>query len=489
MPEVLPPHWENNPQLNENWHIRLLNHLPGMAYRCKVAEDYRYTLDFVSKGGAKLLGMPIETLLQGKTNVIEQMMRDEDLHIVRDTIRDKAVAHEPYEISYHITLDSGEEKWVWDQGEGVYDSEGTCVFLEGIMMDITEQQAKIITLQHENRQLQSSIKNSYGLGDIVGKSESMQTFYQYLLQAAKSDMGVVLYGETGVGKDLSARTIHELSGLKGRYVPVNCGAIPEQLFESEFFGHVKGAFSGAVSNQTGDLGAAHNGTLFLDEVAELPMNLQVKLLRAIESKSYTPVGSNEVKRSNFRVISATNRNMQDLVRAQKMRADLFYRLHVLAITIPPLRDRLGDLPLLIDMYAKKRGFNEPIPPVIYLAMERYHWPGNIRELQNALDRYWAFGDLGISTALTNSQELATNGLLNISGTLPANQTPPKEDQTNTNPPKKEDTSLYSAREIMEKHRIIAALEANRWKKGETAKYLGISLRTLQRKVKRYGINN
>ena len=449
--------------------VRMLNHLPGTAYRCRVDRAFQYRLIFLSKGAEALFGMRPQDMLDANTNVIESLMNEEDCELVRRSMQKAILARKPYGIFYRITLPTGETKWVWDQGEGVFDANGNWRFVEGIMMDVTDQKNKEWNLWQENEILRSSIKNSYGLGGIVGKSKIIQDCYRLLLRAAHSDINVVLYGETGVGKDLAARTIHETSGVKGRFVPVNCAAIPEQLLESEFFGHVKGAFSGAVNNHLGYLASANGGTLFLDEVSELPLKLQGKLLRALESKTYTPVGSNEVRQSSFRLISATNRDLQELVREKEMRADFYYRIHVLSITLPPLRERHGDIPLLVDAYAKARNINKRLPSALLLAMEQYGWPGNVRELQNALDRYWAFGEMGMELGGLAPEIVYIPG--------PENATAAKAA-----------APLSSAKEELEKQRIRAMLEQNGWKKGKTADALGITTRTLQRKLKRYNIS-
>jgi len=166
----------------------------------------------------------------------------------------------------------------------------------------------------------------------------MRRMYERIIKAAETDTTVIIYGETGSGKDVTARAIHSLSGGNGPYVPVNCGAIPESLMESEFFGHVRGAFTGASSSKEGYIAAANGGTLFLDEIGELPLHLQVKLLRTLENHTYTPVGSNTPRSSTFRLIAATNQDLAEMVKAKKMRADFYYRVHVLAITLPPLRE-------------------------------------------------------------------------------------------------------------------------------------------------------
>lgn len=451
---------------------RMLNHLPGTAYRCSVSDNFEYRLVFISRGCEKMMNMPPGHFLGASANVIEQMMGPDDLALVRSTMQSAIIHREAYKMFYRITVpSSGEQKWIWDQGEGVYDEEGNCFFVEGIMMDVTDQKNRELELWEENKQLRSSIKNSYGLGDIVGKSDAMQHCYRLLIRASKSDTNVVLYGETGVGKDLAARTVHNLSGVKGRFVPVNCAAIPEQLMESEFFGHVKGAFSGAISNHPGYLASANGGTLFLDEVGELPLRLQGKLLRALESKTYTPVGSSEVRQSDFRLVCATNRNLQELVKEKEMRPDFYYRIHVLAIHLPPLRERVGDLPLLVDAYAKMRGVSGNLPASILLAMEQYTWPGNVRELQNALDRFWAFGEMGLEP-VTLSENFVC---------FPVGE--PQQIERGSS----HAMALSTAREELEKQRIRAVLDQCGWKKGKTADALGVTMRTLQRKLKRYGI--
>lgn len=494
---------------------RMLNHLPGLAYRCVVEQDYEYTLVFVSKGCEKLLGISQNDVMRNPTNTIERMTLEEDLARMRKTLHDALVKRHSYSMYYRIRMPDDEVKWIWDQGEGVFDDSGECIFLEGIMMDVTAQKATEQKLKKENRQLRSSASKSGGLGRIIGKSAAMQAIYDLILKAAKSDTNVILYGETGVGKDLVAKTIHELSGVKGRYIPVNCAAIPEQLLESEFFGHVKGAFSGANSNRQGYLAAADGGTLFLDEIAELPINLQVKLLRALESRTYTPVGSSEPKKSKFRLISATNRNLKAMVRRRAMRADFFYRIHVLTITIPPLRERTGDIPLLIEAYAKFKAISEPVPEHIEEVLESHCWPGNVRELQNTLDRYWAFGDLDIQTQPVcpdifdfdleredagqqdeQPRNRETRGAFEPgpagggAGGAAKGAAPFTEENKQTLMGERlaaPSAQLADVKSEIEKQKILSTLDQCDWKKGRTADALGITMRTLQRKIKKYAI--
>lgn len=478
-------------------HSRLLNHLPGMAYRCVVERSYEYRMVFASKGSEKLLGMTIDEVMSNPTNTVERMTYEEDLATMRKVIHEAISQQKSYELYYRVRQPSDEMRWIWDQGEGVFDKDGNCIFLEGIMMDVTAQKSKEIALKRENKYLRTSVSDSGGLSRIVGTSKPMQKVYGLMMKAAKTDTSVILYGETGVGKDLAAQTIHEMSGVKGRYIPVNCAAIPEQLLESEFFGHVKGAFSGATSNRPGYLAAADNGTLFLDEIAELPLCLQVKLLRALESKSYTPVGSNEIRTSNFRLISATNRNLSFLVKEKVMRADFFYRIHILPIVLPPLRERREDIPLLIADYARRKDIGKPIPQSVMQKLVAHDWPGNVRELHNTLENYWAFGDLILAsdTPCPDIFDFApieapgddSLARLSHAHTSTSSAHAVMDRHNHIYSPALAGSSLADAKDVMEKQRILLALEQNGWKKGHTANMLGVTIRTLQRKLRKYGI--
>lgn len=207
------------------------------------------------------------------------------------------------------------------------------------------------------------------------------------LRIAPSEATVLLTGETGTGKEVFARLLHAQSGRQGRpFVPVNCGAIPETLLESELFGYVKGAFTGAVSSRRGRVASAEGGTLFLDEVGELPLSLQVKLLRLLQERSYEPVGSSESVTANFRLVAATNSNLEEEVRAGRFRRDLYYRLHVCPIQLLPLRDRREDIEHLFIHFWRRRGEQRPISSEAMRRLEAYDWPGNVRELENLVER-------------------------------------------------------------------------------------------------------
>lgn len=255
---------------------------------------------------------------------------------------------------------------------------------------------KIIRQQEilrENIELKGQIRQySQGLDQMVGSNPKMQKLYDQIITAADTDLTVLILGETGTGKELVARSIHSRSDRRSKpFVTINCAAVPQNLLESEFFGHEKGAFSGAVSQRVGKFEKAHTGTLFLDEIGDIPLELQAKILRVIEDRKITRLGSNREIELDFRVICATNRPIQDMIRKELFREDLYYRISVLPIMIPPLRERKDDISLLvsnfIDKYAQKLGSN--VKGVSAEAMQQllaYSWPGNVREIENLIQR-------------------------------------------------------------------------------------------------------
>lgn len=316
-------------------------------------------------------------------------------------------------------------------------------------------------LRLENIHLRSSMKERYRFRNIVGKSPAMQDVYELILKAAHSDANVTLFGESGTGKEMVARAIHELSARHPEeFVPVNCGAIPENLLESEFFGHRRGAFTSAYADKLGYLDIADGGTLFLDEVGELALNMQVKLLRALDGGDYNPVGSSKIKRSNFRVIAATNRNLSEQVKEGIMREDFFYRIHVIHIVLPPLRERREDIPLLVDHFLGmyRSGEKETrIPAKVFDVMLSYPWPGNVRELQNVIRRYLSVGRWDFLNNGQGNQDEGPAGSQNLKGAV----------------------------EDLEKAAVRKALEQSRWNRTKTAQILGISRRALFRKMKKF----
>lgn len=272
------------------------------------------------------------------------------------------------------------------------------------LVDITEIRLRQVSALAKSAQLigadnivDFSVQDRYRLGDLVGKSEAMREVYSLVVKAAASSENVIISGESGTGKEVVARTIHDLSTRsENRFIPINCGAVPAELMESEFFGFKRGAFTGAHADKPGYLAAADRGTLFLDEVGELPLNMQVKLLRVLENFTYTPLGSSEVRTADIRVIAATNRDLLKHVQEGRMREDFFYRLYVIPIHLPPLRERKEDIALLVEHFvtAQKSGrFSSFMPGYIMDALHSYDWPGNVRELYNTIQRFLTLGKL------------------------------------------------------------------------------------------------
>jgi PAS domain S-box-containing protein len=340
------------------------------------------------------------------------------------------------------------------------------------VMDITEfkQREELIERDHkqlkaEHRRLQSSIDYRVRLGNIIGPSMRMQEVFDTILRASASDFSVVIYGETGTGKELVAQAVHGLSqNHKGPFVPVNCGAVPDELFEREFFGHTKGSFTSAHADKTGYLDQARGGTLFLDEIGELGPGGQVKLLRALGSGEYTPIGGSRPVKTDFRIIAATNRNLEDMVAKGGFRLDLYYRIHVIPIELPALRNRKEDIPYLAEYILSQRAGDEKRLASKDLSLLLQHdWPGNVRELQNVLERFLALGNLdflggGASPlAMDKATEAAMSG------------------------------HLREAMAQVERRLILQALEKQGWNRTRTARTLGLPRKTLFRKMQKLNI--
>jgi|GEM_PF-483881 len=329
-------------------------------------------------------------------------------------------------------------------------------------------EAEATQLRQENVVLKANIRERFRFGNIVGKSPAMQKVYERIAQASSSDASVVIYGESGTGKELVARAIHDNSARSGgEFVSVNCGAIPETLAESEFFGYKKGAFTGAGIDKTGILDIVDRGTLFLDEVGDLSLNMQVKLLRAIEGGGYIPIGATKVRKSNFRITAATNKNLADLVQQGRTRVDFFYRVQILSITLPPLRERKEDINLLIDHFLSlynKDGDTARIPGDVRAVLCNYDWPGNVRELQNVISRYLTMGRLDLGETAKS-----------FSGASGKKAEPKSLD-------------FRPAMAKFEKELIVEALTRCQWHRGAAAAALGIGRRTLFRKMQTFGLS-
>ena len=251
------------------------------------------------------------------------------------------------------------------------------------------------SLQRENRSLKDQLAQTYGLENIIGRSPAMSRIFELVRKAARSEANILVIGESGTGKELIARAIHANSPRVSQpFVPVDCASLPEQLLESELFGHEKGAFTGAIRSKQGLVESAHRGTLFLDEIGELPLSLQVKLLRVLQERQIRRVGGTGLVDVDVRLVSATNRDLREATVKGQFREELYYRINVIAILLPPLRDRAGDVKLLVQAFLKRYGQGRVrgVDDEAMVALERYRWPGNVRELQNVIERACALAD-------------------------------------------------------------------------------------------------
>lgn len=321
---------------------------------------------------------------------------------------------------------------------------------------------------------------------LIGESATMVRLRSTLQKLARSQAPVFIGGESGTGKELVARLIHELGPRSDKpFVPVNCGAIPADLIESELFGHRKGAFTGANQDSPGLFGAAQGGTLFLDEVADLPLNMQVKLLRALQEKSVRPVGATQEVPIDCRILSASHKNLGDLVARSEFRQDLYYRIHVISVGVPPLRERLEDLPLLVAHLLERIALDYEanvlgIAPGVVDKLRAYHFPGNVRELENLLERAVALCD---GPALTPDDIELPGGAdrdASVDHTDPA--------LTDTLDASGDRGPLHAVLDGIERQKILAALEATRWNRSAAARQLGITLRALRYRLEKLGLS-
>jgi DNA-binding NtrC family response regulator len=327
---------------------------------------------------------------------------------------------------------------------------------------LIERALELDELRAERKKLQTQLEQQT-YGDIVGSCDVMKDIFRKIDKIATTDISVMVTGETGTGKELIARELHRRSPRKaGPFVAINCGAIPENLLESELFGHAKGAFTGAVTTRNGRFQAAHGGTLFLDEVGDMPGSLQVKLLRALQEKVVTKVGETRPEPVDIRVIAATNKELEEEMKANRFREDLYYRVNVVALHLPPLRERGEDAVMLAKYFlaravkelgAKVKGFS----PAALIAIKRYRWPGNIRQLENRIKKAVVLADRPLVTP--DDLELKPEQLEPI-------------------------LQLVQAREEWQKRYINEVLERNSGNRTKTAKDLGVDPRTIFRHLER-----
>src|SRR5690242_16555436 len=334
-----------------------------------------------------------------------------------------------------------------------------------------ERVARDLDLDRENRLLREQLHSKPGFGGMIGVSAKMQRVYKMIEKVSQHDYPVLILGESGTGKELVAKSIHYSGARKDRpFAPVDCSSLVPTLIESELFGYVKGAFTGAIQSKQGLLEAAQGGTLFLDEIGDMPVDLQAKLLRALQEREVKPVGSTERRRINIRIIAATNRDLETAIRNGSFRQDLYFRLNVVQIKLPPLRERKSDIPLLVTSFLEKFSASQQTSRDISEDAMRqliaYDWPGNVREMENAIERAVALG----------------SGPIVHVGDLPSNLQYPRSERL---PERNELVPL----EELERRAILRTLRETAGDKLAAARILGIGKTTLYRKLKQYHVEN
>ncbi|MCP5463922.1 MAG: sigma-54-dependent Fis family transcriptional regulator [Deltaproteobacteria bacterium] len=341
---------------------------------------------------------------------------------------------------------------------------------------LVEKALRFKSLEADNARLAKQVKDKYNFENIVGCSDALRDVFKMVERVAETDSNVLILGESGTGKELIARAIHFNSPRQNKpLIPINCGAIPENLLETELFGYVKGAFTGASHSQVGKFEVANGGTIFLDEIGDMSLKLQVKLLRVLQEKQFEPVGSTKTIRADVRVIAATHQNLEELVAKGEFREDLFYRLNVIPITVPSLRDRISDVPLLVDHFIKKfTQANQLATPDIndevMNALMSYKWPGNVRELENTIERLVVLRPgqhVRLSDLPDKFSEMTNSFFIKSGFSFPESG-----------------ISLKHVVEDFENTLICKALDKTGWNKNQAANLLKLNRTTLVEKIKK-----
>jgi DNA-binding NtrC family response regulator len=341
------------------------------------------------------------------------------------------------------------------------------------MLALLEKAVERTELQAENVQLKQKLQDKYKFANIIGRSKKMQDLFELVESVAASEANILIQGENGTGKELIANAIHYNSKrLKGPFIKINCAAIPKDLIESELFGYKKGAFTGAMMDKEGLFEMAEGGSLLLDEIGEMPSYLQTKLLRVLQEREYRPIGSERIVHVDFRLVCATNIDLEAALREGKLREDLYFRINTITLRVPPLRERTEDIPLLCDYFLEKfrqryQKNVKTIAPAAYHLLIRNRWPGNVRELENAIER---------GVLVTKGSEIAVGDL----------------------PESIRDESSPSAEFVIPPHRTLAEIERmailqtlqrTNWNKQEAAQILGLYRPTLYSKMKKHDIKD
>lgn len=390
----------------------------------------------------------------------------------------KAIA--PETIVIMITAYASADTAIKAMKEGAYDYITKPFKIEEIKLIIKNALEKK-NLQKENILLKQVVRDRYHFGNIIGQSPKMVVLYDLLEKVSPTKTNILITGESGTGKELVAKAIHYNSPRKEKpFVTLNCGAIPESLIESELFGHMKGAFTDAIATKKGLFEVADEGTIFLDEISELPLLMQVKLLRVLQDKEFKRVGGTEDIRVDVRIISATNINLEEGVKEKRFREDLFYRLNVIQIKLPPLRDRKEDVQILANHFLKK--YSEElnkniakISPEAFPILLNYEYPGNVRELQNIIER---------AVALESNQELTAHNLSSYLNEQPLLRKGPIDIEIPN-----EGIDLEKMVEDLERTLLLKALDKTKGIKKKAAELLHINFRSMRYRLEKYGLNH
>ncbi len=445
---------------------------------------------FLSRESFRMFGIdPLQT--RPTLDVILSRLHPEDRAGLQETVTRAIHDRSHFESDFRVILEDGTIRHIHTLGHPVINSAGELVEFVGTHMDVTEQHHARVALEkafeeikalkdqlyQENVALRQEIDETSMFEEIVGKSDALREVLKQVETVAATDSTVIIYGETGTGKELIARAIHNLSARRSNaFVKLNCASIPTGLLESELFGHEKGAFTGAIAQRIGRFELAHRGTIFLDEIGEVPLELQPKLLRVLQEREFERLGSSRTLRTEARLIAATNRDLAEMVKDQEFRADLYYRLNVFPILVPPLRERPEDVPLLVQHFTElfSRRINksiQTIPAETMSAMVQYDWPGNVRELQNVIER---------------AVILSAGGVLRVpaSDLRSGSAAVPRLAEGNSEPPGRKNAPP-------DRDRILQALKSTGGRvggAGGAAARLGLKRTTLIAHMKRLGIN-
>ncbi len=462
---------------------RIHRYLPVVLY-CSSYQDGRWTIRYVSEEIRPALGYRPEEVIDRRSWRDMSPGSDKFYEAIPKTGRQSRRYHQIMK----FRCADGEIKTFSDDGVFLYDEDGHLTGSVGAYVDITIQKEAQEAMALEYRRLRNLIRRPITLFGMVGNSPAMQEVFTRIIKLAVSNASVVVTGESGTGKELAARAIHELSNRTEKpFVAVNCGAVSDGLFESEFFGHVKGAFTGAVNERKGYLGLADGGTMFLDEVGEISPGLQAKLLRALDGYGYLPVGGSVVKTSKFRLIAATNRDLETMVRDGTMRKDFYFRIKTFHLALPPLRERPEDIPLLAHHFMERLSPSrrQTLSLDVLERLSAYSWPGNIRELQSVIYRYATFQELGLEEPRLPAPEARDR----LRSALDLAAEPPVPEFSVPAPALAKPAVPASPPASPGPNRadMVKALEAAFWNVSLAAEHLGLSRATMYRYLKRWNL--